>query len=290
MTGLIENISQWLRHDVSIESAVLFGSSAMAAPCGPDADFDVHVITALPAGLERVDWAHVLPGATFQYQAGRTATGGVRKVTALFAEGKIDLVIVPVDAARLIASALASGAYRQRPDVTTSLNEMATCLKTGYRFLKGEEIWGPLYASVAREMPGVRLSDDEMRALADAAVIDFLWAFEKVERGELVAAQHVLHRQLSETNLRLFRELRLRRREPLPSFGLGRRVETLASSAEVNMLMVSARLDPKELIDAATHTVISLMTLMRQLVPDWTAPVALITRVTGRAVGFTPAP
>ena len=282
----------WIAGESTIESAVLFGSAASTpapvASHGMSADVDLHVISPRPVALEEFDWQRVLPDAGFRFQAVRAATGGVRKVTALFDAGQIDVVIVPTDVAQRTALLVYSGAYAQSKEATTALNEMATCLRTGYRFLKGEETWGSFYARVAREMPGVRVGEGELRAIADAAVIDFLWVLQKLEQGELIAAQHVLHRQISETNLRLFRERRLRRNQPLPSFGLGRHVEMLATRREAASLRVSARLDRRELTAAAINSLEGLQELMRELAPAWSAPKELIASALARA-GHAPA-
>jgi hypothetical protein len=92
---------------------------------------------------------------------------------------------------------------------------------------------------------------------------------QKLARGELAAAQHVLHRSLAETNFRLVRELRLRRGEPLPSFGLARRVETLLRPDELARISIDAPLQLEALGRAAWQSVEGLSALMRELVPDW---------------------
>jgi hypothetical protein len=108
--------------------------------------------------------------------------------------------------------------------------------------------------------------------MAGVFLAEYLWVRQKLNRGELIAAQHVLHRSLSETNLRLYRELRLRRNLPVPSFGLGRRVEQLALPAEAERLRLSARLDAAELGPATEHALRTLQFLMKELAPEWTLP------------------
>jgi len=124
------------------------------------------------------------------------------------------------------------------------------------------------YARVATEMPGVRLGDAEARMLADAAVADWLWIQHKLARGELSAAQHVLHRSLAETNFRLLRELRLRRGQPLPSFGLGRHVERLLGPEELAWVRVDARCEAEALWSATERAAEGLRALMTELVGD----------------------
>ncbi|HWA11345.1 MAG TPA: hypothetical protein VG838_18040 [Opitutaceae bacterium] len=272
---LLTEITGWFAQEPRVASAVLFGSSARRPEGGAAAgraDLDLHVVARAPAELERVDWARALPGQRFCHQAVRAATGGVRKVTVLFAAGEIDLVLVPLGRFRLGRWAVRCGLHRGNPGLRGALNEVATCLHSGYRFLKGEKEWGDFYGFVAREMPGVRLGDAEARALADVFLCDLLWVLQKSGRGELSAAQHLLHRSLAEANFRFMRELRLRRGEPLLSFGLGRRVEAILSPQELPWVQVSARLDAGELRRAAGTAFAGMQALMAQLVPRWRVP------------------
>jgi hypothetical protein len=265
-----------LKAEPSVEAAILFGSSARQssepAPADGRSDLDLHIVTTAPAALERVDWARALPGQRLCMQVVRPATGGVRKVTAMFAAGEVDLVLVPASRLRLGRLAMRLGLHRGRPALSIALNEIATCLRSGYRFLKGEKSWGSFYARIVAEMPGVRLGDSEARVLADVFLCDLLWVLRKLERGELSAAQHLLHRSLAETNFRLLRELRLRRGQPLPSFGLGRRVEALLPAGELAWVKVDARREQVELRLAAGTALKGLQALMKELVPSWAVP------------------
>ncbi len=264
-------VETWIASEPAIRSAVVFGSSAAtqaAAPADAWSDLDLHVTTTAPARLERIDWARALPEQAFRFQAVRPATGGVRKVTAVFAAGQIDLVIVPLGQLRLARLGLSLGWQRRHARLRVALDEIHTCLCGGYQFLKGEGEWGAFYARVAAEMSGVRLGDGEARALADAAVADWLWIQQKLARGELSAAQHVLHRSLAETNFRLLRELRLRRSQPLPSFGLGRHVERLLAPEELAWVRIDARCEPEALWSATERAAAGLRALMTELVGD----------------------
>lgn len=276
MPSFRQAVESWIASEATIRSAVVFGSSASTgsvAPVDNWSDLDLHVTTTAPAQLERVDWARVLPGQGYRLQAVRPATGGVRKVTAVFAAGQIDLVIVPRAQLRLARLGLTLGLQRRNARLRAALDEIHTCLRGGYRFLKGEREWGAFYARVAAEMPGVRLGDAEVRTLADVAVADWLWIQHKLARGELIAAQHVLHRSLAETNLRLLRELRLRRGQPLPSFGLGRHVERLLGPAELAWVRVDARCEAEALWSATERAAEGLRALMTELVGDtWRWP------------------
>ncbi len=272
-------VTTWLETEPAVQSAVLFGSSARRekdqSPADARADVDLHVVTTAPDRLMSIDWSRALPDQRFCLQVVRPATGGVRKVTVLFAAGEIDLVLVPAGQMRLAKLGMSCGLHHRMPRLRTALDEMATCLRTGYRFLKGEKTWGTFYARVEKEMPGVRLDDRAVCNLADIFLCNLLWLGQKLERGELAAAQLMLHAQLAETNFRLLRELRLRQGLPQPSFGLARRVEALLTPNELAKVQVDARLEREQLRHAAAHSLEGLVTLTRDLVPGWQVPVGV---------------
>jgi hypothetical protein len=238
-------------------------------------DYDLHLVTTSAERLEYVSWQQAIPSQHFRFKAIRAATGGVRKIIVLFKSGQIDLVIVPAWQLGIARWAMRLGVHRKIRSIHIALNEISTSIRPGYRFLKGEDVWGPFYARVAAEMPGVRISDEEARRRADVFLCDLLWIMQKVHRGELAAAQDLLHRSLAGTNFALVREIRIRRGKPLPSFGLGRRVETLLSTDELAWVQVSARLNSNELRIAAWRALNGLISLMRELVPTWQIPAAM---------------
>lgn len=173
---------------------------------------------------------------------------------------------------RLALLAMRCGLHNKIRPVQVALNEFATCLHSGYYFIKGKREWGDFYAQVALEMSGVRLTDAEIKNLANAFLCDLLWVFQKIQRGEFSAAQYQLHRSLSETNFRFMRELRLRRGMPLPSFGLARRIEKILSPDELVWVQVDARLARNELHKAAWKAFDGLQGIMGELIPAWKKP------------------
>ncbi len=271
---LFSQLDAWLQREAIVCSAVLFGSRARSAdtPAPPDAwsDIDLHVITSTVAGIERTDWRSAVPGCEFCLQSLRPATGGVRKLTVLFMEGEADLVLVPRWQMRLASLAMTAGLHRRAGPIRDALNAFSMPISYGYRFLKGERAWGRLYARVAAEMIGFRLSNEEIIRLASTFLCDQLYLLQKLCRGELIASQRVLHRSLNETNLMLLHELRVRRGEL--SIQQARRVEQLASPAQLATVQVSARLDAAEIATAAWRARDGLGTLMHELVPDWKVP------------------
>ena len=276
-TDLLPLLERWLQAEPAVCSAVLFGSRARAAHTAapPDgwSDIDLHIVTNSVEKILATDWRRAIPESEFCLQVYRPATGGVRKLTVLFAEGEADIVLVPVGKMRLGSLAMKLGLHRRVRSIATALNAFANPISYGYRFLKGEQTWGAFYARVVAEMEGYRLNDAEVQQLAETFLCDQLYLLQKLGRGELVASQRVLHRSLNETNLMLLHELRVRRGEL--SIQQARRVEQLASPAQLATVQVSARLDATELAAAAWRAREGLETLMRELVPAWTVPAAM---------------
>lgn len=273
-------MAAWIATEPSILSAVLFGSSARAL--GEDgaadhwSDVDLHLVSSDPAGLERVDWRNLFPALGFALQSIRPATGGVRKVTVLFQSGQLDLVIVPLGSMRLARAGFALGARRWSARLRHALDEISTCLRGGYRFLKGEREWGAFYAKVSERLPGTRMTDAEIVSLANVSVVDQLWILQKIQRGELCAAQHQLHRSVGEINFRLLRERQLRRGQALPSFGLARHVEELFAPVELSWVKIDTGCDAAGLASATWQAHAGLRALMHDLVPAWQIPEAAV--------------
>jgi hypothetical protein len=271
---LLSVLSGRLGDEQSVQSVVLFGSRARpdGALASADAwsDIDLHVITSDPAMLTDAAWARSLAGQDLCLHVVRPASGGVQKVTLLFASGEADLVLLPAELVRAARLAMGRGAHTKEGPLRSALNEFSTMIRRGYRFLKGEKKWGAFYSRVVAEMPGRRLGDAAVCEYADIFLCDLLWVLQRIERGELAAAQRVLHRSLAETNFQLLHESRLRRN--LPTFGDGRRVEKLLSAADLRDVAVDSRLDGNDLRNAALQSLAGLRHLMSFMVPAWRVP------------------
>jgi hypothetical protein len=268
-------LEDWIVGESLVRSAVRFGSTANRAQPpfrnNSKSDIDLHIVSPNALKLENVNWSSAMPGQGYYFRAVRPATGGVRKMTVLFSSGQIDLVIVPELHIRAARFAFKLGLHRRFQFLGAALNEMATCLANGYSFLKGESVWGRFYAQISK-MPGVRLSNQQLIEAAEVFICDLLWIIQKISDGELAAAQHLIHRSLSETNFRLIRELRLRSGLVLPSFGLGRRVEFILNKQELVLVQIDARLEATSLRQAAWKAFDGFHTMMNTLVPEWQIP------------------
>jgi hypothetical protein len=284
-SSLFHTIFDWIGENSKIKSAVLFGSSVSlldggSKVCSSSSDVDLHLVVSDSLAFDRVPFGLIFPNEGECFQAIRPATGGVRKLTLVFSTGEIDMVLVPVCTMRMAVVALSIGLYPKVPGVRLALNEMATCLHSGYRFLKGGPPWEKFYRRVSA-LPGVRLGNKEVTSLGNSAVCDVLWVLQKVAGGELIAAQHVLHSRVSDTNLKLWRELQLRNARQLPTFGLGRRVEAAADETYRRLLSVNAELDVCSLSSSTLKAFNGLTELMGELVPSWRVPDVIRSRIAG---------
>ncbi len=268
--NLLVGTASWLERERTVQAAVLFGSHARApgAPAAADgwSDIDLQVVTTAPERILAADWNSIAAGQLC-LRVLRPATSGVRKLTLLYAEGEIDLVIVPAWQLRVARFALAVGLHTRIGRVKDSLNNLSTIMGGGYRLLKGERSWGPFYARVVSELPGFRLSDEEILTMADSFLCDLHWVLQKLRRGELVAAQRILHRSMLETNIVLRHEAQCRAQAA--TFQQARRVEKLLSTEKLRTVQVSARLEYGELLRAAWSALAGLEIIMHELVPEW---------------------
>lgn len=275
--SLLSALTLWLQGIHSVRAVVLFGSQVrkQGEPAAADtwSDVDLHIITSRASQIELTNWSEALPNYHFCLQVIRPATGGVKKITVLFDEGEADLVILPVARLQLTSILMSLGLHQKLVSLRYALNSLSTIMGGGYKFLKGEDKWGAFYAKVVVEMPGYRINDPEVEYLARAFLCDLLWVLQKIERGELIAAQRVVHRSLIETNILLLHELRNRQKQT--TYQQARRLEQLVSSKELQTVQISARLERQELRLAAWSSLMGLRHLMKELRPDWTVPSAM---------------
>lgn len=270
LENLAETVAQWAAGTPSVSGLTLFGSRARdaagpLAPADARSDWDFQVISSDPGMFSERAWAESLGGARLRVYAPRmTRFGGVPKVNALFDGAEADFVIIPARTLRVAKVLVALGLHRREGFVRRGLRDLAVVIRPGWRFLKGARRWEAFYRRVVAEVDDPRLCDRDAVALANAFVCDYVWTLRKIDRGELIAAQRMLHRELAETNLRLVHELRLRRGEP--SFPEGRHVERAGAAAGLAELAVSARCSEGELRAGAAGAAAALTALMKALV------------------------
>lgn len=272
-TRLLDDLVSWAAGNPDVQVLTLFGSHARHA-ADAQSDFDLQLIATRPATFESRDWTGTaLPGHTLRAYSVRPAFGGVRKVTALFDAGLMDIVVVPAGRMRLGRMLVAVGLHRRVRLVRRGLANLAVVLRPGFRVLKGGAGWQAFYTQIVAEVPDERIDDRLADALGETAYLDYIGLERKLARGELRAAQRWLHTALAETNFKLMHELRLRRNEP--SYHDARRLEQALTVADLGWVTVDARLDAAEIGAAAREAIRATHTLVRALTgraPTWPVP------------------
>lgn len=267
----------WARNHPDVQALVLIGSRQRSQSdeiwkADRESDWDFQIITRRPELFADAGWVRELPGVKVRAYAPRVARiGGVPKVNALFEGAEADFVILPTGTMRLLKVLTALGAHRRSAKLRRGLQDLAIVIRPGWKFLHGADAWEPLYRRVVAEVADARLSDAEARQLANIFACEQVWTLRKIDRGELVAAQRMLHRELAETNFRLLHELKLRRGER--SFPEGRRIERIASTSELAGVQISAALEAGALRAAVEQSAATCARLMRALVGEtWARP------------------
>lgn len=274
MTSFANAFADWAARQPDITAVVLIGShvrpEGSANAADPASDWDFQVITRSPATFRNAEWTRELPGMEMLAYSVRPAFGGVQKITALFSGAEADFVVLSHAQLALGRYATRLGFHRRPGRLRRALADLAVVVRPGHRFLKGEANWAPFYRQVIQDVADPRLDDAGARVLADGFVCDLVWTRRKLQRGELLAAQRMLHHSLAEVNFRLLHELRLRRGEP--SYPEARRLEITASEAELAAVAVSSSLKQIDLQTAVEKSRTTMEALMAQLVPAWRWP------------------
>lgn len=270
-----DKLAQWAESQPQVKALVLIGSHVRAAGAvnhaDTESDWDFQLLTSDLSFWRRRDWVEKLGcGQPLAYSF-RPTFGGVNKVTFIL-PGRIEVDLVILAAGPLVGARIAVGLglHRRLAGVRKGLGLLAVVIRPGYRFLKGAEKFGALYRQVVEEVNDPRLGDSEAVELAEGFVCDLVWQRRKLARGEFLAAQRMLHRELLETNFRLWHEFRLRK--GLESFPEARRIELVATAGEQLAVTGAARPNRTELAAATDAAWVTLRQLMGELVPTWRAP------------------
>lgn len=269
-------VAAWAARTPSVSGLVLIGSRARpAAPLGGadrHSDWDFHIIAGHPEVFGDRRWTDGLEGLKLLAYAARTAAiGGVPKANAVFDGGEADFVVFPERMASSARWRSRFGLLKPGGETARLLQNLALVIRPGWKFLKGGGRWEGLYRRATKLMKDPRLDDAAARRLADGFVCDYVWVKRKIARGELLAAQRQLHRELAETNLRLLHELRLRRGEP--TYPEARRIELIVRADELSDATLAALPNRPGLDSALEKSAATCRKLMVGLVGDaWRWP------------------
>lgn len=270
-------LEAWASTEPSVEALVLIGSRVRGENDGvwradAHSDWDFHIITSKPQRFVRGEWTRELaPLQVRAYSARAARIGGIPKVNIVFDVEETDLVILPARSLRILKWLFLMGLYSGRPAIYRKLQELAVVIRPGWKFLKGARKWEPFYRRTVAAVLDPRLTNEEIRQLADGFVCDYVSINRKIARGEFLSAQRLLHRDLIEINFRLFHELRLRMGKR--SFPEVRRIEFIAEPEAVAELSFEDRLDQKNLHAASEKAAAGCRSLVKKLVGDlWEWP------------------
>jgi type IV secretory pathway VirB3-like protein len=270
-------VTEWANRTPSVSGLVLIGSRVRAESdllwrADANSDWDFQLITSKPGMFLERSWAADIVGFSLRAYAARTAViGGVPKVSAVFEGAEADFVIIPTLSATLLRICLAMGLHRRSAAICRHTQNLAEVIRPGWLFLKGASKWDVLYQKAVAQVSDPRLSDEDVRRLAEGFVCDYIWVVRKIVRGELRAAQRVLYRELLETNLQLFHELKQRRGER--TFTKARRIERLADKRELFILTVEAPILPDALRAALEKSASTCRELIKNLLGNsWQWP------------------
>jgi hypothetical protein len=276
-TNFADEVALWAARVPFVKAVILFGSRAPnkdgnVRSADVHSDWDFQIITSRPRKFLGGEWLRELTNSPLQVYAVRTPRlGSMPKIHAIFAGAEADFVILPAFTLQCAKIAVGLGLHHRFDRLYRGLQDLSIVIRPGYRFLKGGSTWEPFYRRVLSEVRDPRLDDADVVNLANGFLCDYLWIQRKLDRGELIAARRMLHRELMETNLRLLHELKLRRGEL--SFPEGRRVELVTTPKELTMISVNEHLDVDGLRDAAAQTAETLRNLVEFLIGDmWRWP------------------
>lgn len=255
-TRFEETFVAWARREPSVAALVLIGSQCRVnggvASADRFSDWDYQVVTSRPELFSDRSWIQAagLPEPlAYTARLGRLARVG--KVTAMFPQADLDLVLLPAVKMRFACwvRKLGLGSLLAR---NPALGELALVLRPGHRVIKGGPGWERIFDWFASAVPPPRIHDSEVVAIAEGFVCDYVSTHQKIARGELLAAQRWLHANLAEANFRLVHELRLRQGKT--TFPDARRIEALGDLGLVTTLAVRATPDRDSLLLAVERS------------------------------------
>lgn len=267
---------RWALSDPRVVGLIRIGSwtRGYGTPTGADrhSDFDFQVVTTDVAAFgdpQLFAAAGVGRPLVQVLRGGRL--GSVPKLTAVFEDGELDVVLIPAAEVAAFQEAPAAGPGTVDPRLLAALSDLRAVILGGYEILKGAERVRPIYEFVARNVPVPRLGDAAAMQCADGFVCDYVSARQKVVRGECIAAQRWLHLHLGEALLRLAHEAVLR--EGGVSFPDGRRIELTPGHRWAKALVIAATPERETLMAAVERAAETLRQLMQFLVGDrWRWP------------------
>jgi len=269
MVDFFSEVIAGLKAANHIRVCVVFGSFARflhGFGDQPDrySDVDVQVITDDLSIFRDESWPKTLSSSPLLSYTHKAVFGGVNKATVIFDGGGVDVVILDhrsLLAARFLHSSgfsSISGKFRAR------MASFSDLMRFDYCMVKGSRKWEEFYREAGLAGSRLEITDSEAQSLSCAAFAEAINILGRIERGELIAAQRLLHLELVELNIRLLNELRERRGEY--TYHRGRRAEQILPDDLRKYILVDSRCNKIEL----THSTLDTMRSNRALIKEIT--------------------
>lgn len=268
-------IEGWAQDQTTIDALILIGSRARLpsdlASADQNSDWDYQAISSRPEIFYTRSWLTDAGLDPFAYVVRPGRMKSAVKVSAVCAQGQLDLVIIPSWQLRLARALFALRVDSIIPAVSRGLYDLALVQRPGFQVVKGGRSISKFFQRIITSFPAQRLDTDAAIAVAEGFVCDYLSTRNKIERGEFIAAQRWLHHHLVEANLRLLHELAIQR--GFHAYPDGRRLEHALPDTLLRLVGSEARPDECSLSIALEQVASSCCTLMGLLVGDkWKWP------------------
>ena len=264
-----ERFIRWADKEPAVVALVQVGSRVrpVGQVGGPDSgsDWDFQLVTSRPTIFDDrkfLERAGVGRPCAFVNREGRL--GSARKITAVLSDGELDLIIIPVEQLLGLREKARGKGLEVESKVMQALSDQALVLADGFRVLKGNAEINEICDFISTGVPLPRISDTQVREIAEGFVCDFVSTIRKIERGELIAAQRWLHHYLIEADMRLLHEFLLRRGRL--TFPDARRMESVLDVKECEAFSISTSLTDVGLHAAAGKAANTLQELVDSLV------------------------
>jgi hypothetical protein len=243
MSDIGEQVIDWGTRDRTLRAMLIIGSRSNQSLrdhgfVDERSDWDFYIVSSNIYQYSDAEWLKkaCLPDPiVYVNRMGRL--GHAHKVSAVFESGELDLVLIPARQIIMLSWLMKVGCIEYVPRAKVAWNDIGVVLRAGYRLLKGGHFWRRLFRDIASSEARL-LCSKEICELANGFVCDYVSVFNKIERGEFIAAQRWLHANLAEVNFRLLHELRLRRGDM--SFPDARRLEKVVDERWLNCISINA--------------------------------------------------
>src|SRR5688572_15571339 len=131
----------WASHERTIQAMILVGSRSQRkgeAPCADEwSDWDFQIVTSKLDTFERDEWTRAAGlSRPLIYVKRRGRLGHTDKISAVFKDGDLDLVLIPARQLLLLKWLTIAGLASHIPAARRPLKDLSTVLRQGYHFVK----------------------------------------------------------------------------------------------------------------------------------------------------------